>query len=103
LAGGDETLLILRTGATEIAERLPIHISTSLRCFPRHIIFSDYEETFLGEQVFDALESVDPNIVSENNDFELYRRLKQDGRTGLAASELSGMPDAQVLLMLRYY
>ena len=40
LPGTRDTLFILRTGATEIADRLPAHISTSLRCFPNHIIFS---------------------------------------------------------------
>jgi hypothetical protein len=83
------TLVILRTGATEIADRIPAHISTSLRCLPQHIIFSDYAETFHGERVLDALELVDPDIVANNHDFELYRRLKQHGRAVLAQSELS--------------
>jgi hypothetical protein len=85
-----ETLFILRTGATEIADRIPTHLSTSLRCFPQHVIFSDYAETFLGERVFDALEFVAPDIVANNSDFELYRRVKQYGRAGLDQSELSG-------------
>lgn len=85
-----ETLLILRTGATEIADRIPTHISASLRCFTQHVIFSDYAETFLGERILDALESVDPNIVTNNHDFDLYRRVKQHGRAILAQSELSG-------------
>ncbi len=96
-AGGDETLLVLRTGATEIAERFPIHTSTTLRCFPNYVIFSDYEETFLGERIVDALDSVDPDLIAQNNDFDLYRRLQRDGRKGLAPSELSGVPDVEVL------
>jgi hypothetical protein len=85
-----ETLLILRTGATEIADRIPTHISTSLHCFTQHVIFSDYAETFLGERILDALELVDPDIVTNNHDFDLYRRVKQHGRAILAQSELSG-------------
>lgn len=42
LSEDHETLLILRTGATEIADRIPAHISTSLRCVTQHVIFSDY-------------------------------------------------------------
>ena len=84
------TLFILRTGATEIAERIPTHFSTSLRCFPQHAIFSDYAETFLGEPVLDALEFVNPDIIANNSDFELYRRVKQYGRAALDQSELSG-------------
>jgi len=90
LAEDHETLLILRTGATEIADRIPTHISTSLRCFKQHVIFSDYAETFLGERVLDALELVHPDIVANNHDFDLYRRIKQHGRAALAQSELSG-------------
>ena len=85
-----ETLLILRTGATDIADRIPTHISTSLRFFEQHVIFSDYAETFLGERVLDALELVDPDIVANKHDFDLYRRIKQHGRAALAQSELSG-------------
>jgi hypothetical protein len=55
LPGGQETLFVLQTGATEIAERLPAHISTSLRCFPNHIVFSNHEEHFDGESPPDAL------------------------------------------------
>jgi hypothetical protein len=84
-----DTLFILRTGATEIADRIPAHISTSLHC-TQHVIFSDYAETFLGERVLDALELVDPEIVAKNRDFDLYRRVKQHGRAVLSQSELSG-------------
>ncbi|KAM0701655.1 hypothetical protein Q7P35_010564 [Cladosporium inversicolor] len=91
LAENHDTLLILRTGATEIADRIPTHISTTSLCyFRQHVIFSDYAETFHGERVLDALESVDPDIVTNNHDFELYRRIKQYGRAVLAQSELSG-------------
>jgi hypothetical protein len=64
LPGGQETLFILRTGATEIADRLPAHIATSLRCFQNHIVFSDFEERFQDENVLDALEFVDPQIIA---------------------------------------
>jgi len=96
LPGGQETLFILRTGATEIADRLPAHIATSLRCFQNHIVFSDFEERFQDENVLDALESVDPQIIANNQGFELYRRLQRDGRAGLSPSELSGN-EAQAL------
>jgi hypothetical protein len=85
-----KTLFILRTGVTEIADRIPAHLSTSLQCSTQHVIFSDYAETFLGERVLDALELVDPDIVANNSDFELYRRVKQHGRAVLSQSELSG-------------
>jgi hypothetical protein len=96
LPGTKETLFILRIGATEIADRLPAHISSSLRCFPNHVVFSDFEERSQDENVLDALEFVDPQIIANNQGFELYRRVQRDGRAGLAPSELSGS-EAQAL------
>lgn len=55
LPGANETLVILRTGSTELEERLPVHLSTSFRCFPNHLIFSDLDEDYHGEHILDAL------------------------------------------------
>ena len=90
LPGANETVVVLRTGSTEIADKLPVHLSTTLNCYPNHLIFSDHEETFHGEPVIDALESVSPDILESHPDFELHRRLKRSGRGTLQASELSG-------------
>ncbi|KAI5264014.1 hypothetical protein E4T47_08874 [Aureobasidium subglaciale] len=54
------------------------------------MIFSDHEETFMGEHVHDALEGVSPDIVTTYEDFELYRNLEQGGRAILDANDLSG-------------
>jgi len=54
------------------------------------MIFSDYEEIYNNETIFDALESVSPDILANHEDFALHRRLKQDGRAALDRSELSG-------------
>jgi hypothetical protein len=40
--------------------------------------------------VLDALENVDSYLKEENPDFELWRRLKQEGRSVLQQDELSG-------------
>ena len=93
LPGANETLIVLRTGSTELASRLPTHLSTSLRCFPNYLIFSDVEETYHGEHIFDALENVSSNIQETNPDFELHRRLRKGGRAALNPSELAGSPD----------
>ncbi|GIZ49311.1 hypothetical protein CKM354_001234300 [Cercospora kikuchii] len=58
------------------------------------MIFSDLEETYHGEHIYDALDSVSPEIRDNNKDFELYRRLQRGGRQVLDASELSGAPEA---------
>jgi hypothetical protein len=93
LPGANETLVVFRTGSTELASRLPTHLSTSMRCFPNYLIFSDVEETYHGEHIFDALEDVSTNILETNPDFELHQRLRQGGRAALNSSELAGSPD----------
>jgi hypothetical protein len=95
LPGADKVLVVFRTGSTELDDRLAIHLSTSVQCFPNYLIFSDLGESYGEEniQILDALEHVSPEIVDNNPDFELYRRLRKDGRSSLDPSELAGSPD----------
>lgn len=94
LQGANDTLVVLRTGSTEIDDRLLVHLSTSLRCFSHYLIFSDLEEDYRGEHIIDALDSVSDGIKANHEDFEIYRRLQQHGREILDPSELSGSPEA---------
>ncbi|KAK5716590.1 hypothetical protein LTR15_009481 [Elasticomyces elasticus] len=84
----------MRTGATELQHRLPVHLATALRCYPNYVIFSDHEEVYEGEHILDALADVSPDIRANHKDFQLYRRLKSGGRASLATTELSG-PDSR--------
>ncbi|KAH0032185.1 glycosyltransferase family 31 protein, partial [Aureobasidium melanogenum] len=90
LPGAKETLVIMRTGSTELQDKLPIHLATTLLRYPDSIIFSDFEEDFKNRHIFDALESVDPHLKETSPDFDLWRRLKQYGRAILRTDELSG-------------
>ncbi len=90
LPGAEDVVVIMRTGATEIQDKLPMHFNTTFRCYRDTLIFSDYEEVFQGHQVHDVLRSMDETVKRENNDFELYRRLLQYGRSSLREDELSG-------------
>lgn len=90
LPGADDVVVVLKTGSTELQDKLPIHLTTTLRCYQHYILFSDFEETFQGETIIDALSSVDPKIQEEHPDFELWRRLKKSGRAALQPHELSG-------------
>lgn len=89
LPGANETLVVLRTGSTELVNRFDVHLSTSLRCFPNYLIFSDFEEDFRGEHIFDALADVDAEFLDKNPDFELHRRLRKHGRASLDPAELA--------------
>lgn len=90
LPGANETLVVMRTGSTELQDKLPVHLTTTLLRYPDSIIFSDYEEDFEDHHVIDALESVDSHLKETSPDFELWRRLKQYGRAILRSDELSG-------------
>lgn len=94
LSGSNDTVVIIRTGSTELEDRFRIHLSTSLLCFPHHIIFSDLEESYHGLQILDALSSVNETIKAHHPDFELYHRIQSQGRAALDPSELSGSPEA---------
>ena len=58
LKGANETLVVMRTGSTELEANLSVHLDTVLRCFPKVLLFSDAAEVFNGHTVLDALESV---------------------------------------------
>ncbi|KAK5725052.1 hypothetical protein LTS12_027493, partial [Elasticomyces elasticus] len=87
LRGGNETLVIMRTGSTELEAKLPVHLATTLRCFPHKLLFSDAAEIYHGHNIIDALSSVSDELKEHHPDFELYRRLRK-GRNVLEASEL---------------
>ena len=90
LPGAEDVVVIMRTGATEIQDKLPVHFRTTFNCYSDLIIFSDYEETFMDHPVHDVLRTVDPKLKESNGDFELYLRLQNHGRESLHADELSG-------------
>lgn len=96
LPGANETVVALRTGSTEMADKLPVHFSTTLRCYPNHLIFSDHEEIYQNKSIVDALESVSADLLEDHPDFELHRRLRRSGRDVLGSSELSGADNEAV-------
>jgi hypothetical protein len=90
----DDTLVVMKTGSTELQDKLPIHLNTTLRCYPNYIIYSDVAEMFQDHHILDSLEGVTSEIKANHADFALYRRLQQQsGRAALQESELSG-PDS---------
>lgn len=92
LPGANDTLVIIKTGVTEFAHKLPVHIDTTIKCYPHYIIYSDHEERFKGEQIHDSLASLPSEIKEENEDFEFYRRVRAGGRQMLDQKELSDKP-----------
>jgi hypothetical protein len=79
-----DVLVVLRTGATEVLEKLPVHIDTTLRCIPTYAIYSDYEEEIEGSHIHDVFDELSQDLKDSVPDFELYQRLKTKGRDGLS-------------------
>lgn len=89
----DDILVVLRTGATEALEKLPVHFQTTLRCVGDYVVYSDLDEEIAGHRVKDVLEgSVSERLrTSENSaqEFALYERLRSQGRQGIANASSS--------------
>ncbi len=73
----DDILIVLKTGATEAYDKLPIHLLTTLRCTDNYLLFSDMEQDVGGYHIFDSLDEVDPSFANNHKDFDLYRKLKE--------------------------
>ena len=95
LPGAEDVVVVMRTGATEIQDKLPAHLNTTFRCYQDLVIFSDYEEAFQGFPVRDVLASMNQELIYTNEDFELYLRLRQYGRASLRVDELSGQASSE--------
>ncbi|KAK7976954.1 c6 zinc finger domain containing protein [Apiospora saccharicola] len=79
----DDILVVLRTGATEAREKLPVHFQTVLACVPDLVVCSDFEEDVAGHHLYDVLDEVDEEIKRSNPDFALYNQLRAHDRDGL--------------------
>ena len=78
------------SGATELPDKLPVHLDTTTLCYPNYMVYSDYGEYYQGQPIIDTLESVSQSIRDKHSDFELYRRLKQHGRSALQEGDFQG-------------
>ena len=71
-----DILLVMKTGATEAYDKLPIHFLTTLKCANDSILFSDMEMDMAGHHLIDSLDEVAEEIKTNNDDFNLYRTLQ---------------------------
>ena len=44
--GAQDVVLVMKTGASEIEAKLPVHVNTTFRCAPNIMIFSDMAQGF---------------------------------------------------------
>lgn len=71
-----DVLVIMRTGASTLWRRLPIHLGTLFRTVPNLVIYSDFEESIGGFQVLDACQNVSEKLKS-SKDFEGYQYTRE--------------------------
>ena len=90
LPGADDVVVVMKTGVTQLEDKLPVHLETTMKCYSDYVIFSDHEELYQGYEIRDVLANVDPILQQEHEDFELYRRVKAVGREGLDPADLTG-------------
>jgi len=88
--GADRVMIVLKTGASEIYEKLPTHLITLFRCTHHYLIFSDLPQTYSDYQIHDALATVSDTYKNDHEDFEFYRKLQKYHREGQDVSKLKG-------------
>ena len=67
-------LLVIKTGASEAFQKIPIQLMTTLKCLPEFLIFSDMEQRIAGHRIRDSLDTVLQEAKDKNSDFDIYRR-----------------------------
>jgi hypothetical protein len=90
LNGIEDLAIILKTGSTEIYEKLPIHLITTFKCVEDHLVYSDAPQDFAGEPVRDALALVSKEARAELQDLEQHKLLHEHIGLGGDASDLRG-------------
>ncbi|CAK4033969.1 glycosyltransferase family 31 [Lecanosticta acicola] len=88
LRGAKDTVVVLQTSAAELEQRLPIHFETTLRCYPNRLIFSDWNETYQGHPILDAIANIDFKRKQFHPDLDLWRRLRDGGPDVLEDEEM---------------
>jgi hypothetical protein len=79
---GNNTLLVIKTGATEAFEKLPTHLITTLTCSKDFLIFSDLDQHMGSHTLHNVLSRL-PEIQDFNNEaFHLYRLQQEYQRNG---------------------
>jgi len=88
--GADNVLVLLKTGATELYQKLPTHFVTTFTCVPNFMVFSDLEQTFADYPIHDAIAPISKHFREHHEDFELYRKIRQYQEEGQDMSKLKG-------------
>lgn len=94
LPGIEDILVVMKTGVTEARDKVPIHFSTTLRCIPHYVIYSDFDEEIEGVQIHDVLKHMDPEVTNQVPDFDIYNRIARGGRKGLEQHDFADVANS---------
>ncbi|RMZ81593.1 hypothetical protein DV737_g2534, partial [Chaetothyriales sp. CBS 132003] len=83
-----ETVVIIKTGANEIYDKLPTQLLTALRCYDDLLFFSDLEQNLGPYVIHDALSDVTESVQKKNPQFDYYHMLQEYSRNGQDISAL---------------
>ncbi|KAI9652391.1 MAG: hypothetical protein M1831_006800 [Alyxoria varia] len=86
--GGEDVLVVVKTNVIDAHDKLPAQLATALRCVPKFVIFSDIDDEVNGTRIYNALDTLNSEILDKSPDFEIYRRLQQFQQQGRNTSEL---------------
>jgi hypothetical protein len=90
LPGAEDVLIVLKTGASEIYEKLPEHLITLFKCAPNRLIFSDLEQDIADYHVYDILDDVNDHVKETQEEFQHYRELHKLSADGQDLAKLKG-------------
>jgi hypothetical protein len=88
LKKSDDIVVVLKTGANEVFEKLPTQILTMLQCVDNLLIFSDLEQQIGAYHVHDALDGISEEVKAGNPDFDYYRTLQEYKKNGQDISKI---------------
>jgi hypothetical protein len=88
LPGSENVVVTVKTGATEVSEKIPMQMMTTLQCAPNVLIFSDMAQTIGDYEIHDALASIPHSVKDSNSDFDIYREQEKMRGSGLISRVL---------------
>jgi hypothetical protein len=75
-------VVVMKTGASEIEAKLPIHLNSTFRCAPNVMVFSDMAQDFAGMNIQDSLWHLAYELNKTDPDLRYYLSLKERRRKG---------------------
>ncbi|KAK4889237.1 hypothetical protein LTR27_011914 [Elasticomyces elasticus] len=88
--GIDDIVVLLKTGATEIYNKLPIHLATTFACLPDYLVYSDVAQQFGSITIHDALALVSEELREGHDDLAHYRTLQEHVLDGGDGADMKG-------------